>query len=523
LEAGFTPYEGMSMSDFEPSGREPQIGGEQWRPMLTGYEPSLGGERRFDPNIWSRLIDLRWSSKEALIAGLSPALCELYAGVLVQVLPEGAAFNEHLEGGVVWSGRYTPDQRAAAAQSLGLIGARCGSDLAYSLVEPLIGRLVGYEDDVVRFEAARALGLLADERAEKPLMKAISGGSWRLRMIAIHALGQVGGVEAFTFLTTLHSQGESLNESMAAMEALGALGVRLGGKHQCQIFDALMRVFVRGDGPQRCAATRALGALRDTKALDPLIQTAIHARGELQCAAVQALGMLADPQAVPPLISILTSSEFHARQDTANALVRIGQAAVGPVLAVLRHPDPEIRRSVIEVLGKLRAREAADVLIEQVDDRRPEVRQAAVSALGMIGDSVAVDALIRALEDPEAIVRKEAAMMLSGFGDERAVGPLCLALWDADMTVRWFAAYTLGTIRDPRAARPLCQVLGDRSENVVRAAADALLRIGDAGVASLVECARMGDHVIRQEALEILERIGTPLSAAALDELRGGV
>lgn len=506
------------MSDFEPNGLEPQIGGEQWRPMLTGYEPSLGGERRFDPNIWGRLIDLRWSSKEALIAGMSPALCELYAGVLVQVLPEGAAFNEHLEGGVVWSGRYTPDQRASAAQSLGLIGARRGADLADSLVEPLVGRLVPYEDDVVRVEAARALGLLADARAEKPLIKAVTSGSWRLRMMAIHALGQVGGVETFSFLTTLYGQSESLNENMAAMEALGMLGVRLGGEHQCRIFDALMRVFVRGDGPQRCAATRALGALRDVRALDPLIQTAIHARGELQCAAVQALGMLANPQAVPPLISILTSSEFHVRQDTANALVRIGQPAIGPVLAVLRHPDPEIRRSVIEALGKLRAREAVRDLIEQVDDRHVEIRQAAVNALGMIGDPAAVEALIETLEDPEAIVRKEAAMMLSGFGDERAVGPLCLALWDADMTVRWFAAYTLGTIGDPRAARPLCQVLGDRSENVVRAAADSLMRIGDACVPSLVERARIGDQVTRQEALSILERMDTPLSTAALED-----
>lgn len=506
------------MSDFEPSGLEPQIGGEQWRPVLTGNEPSLGGERRFDPNIWGRLIDLRWSSKEALIAGLSPALCELYAGVLVQVLPEGAAFNEHLEGGVVWSGRYTPDQRAAAAQSLGLIGARHGSELAGSLVEPLVGRLASYEDDVVRVEAARALGLLADERVEKSLIKTIVGGSWRLKMVAIHALGQVGGVGAFSFLTKLQERGESVNENMAAMEALGMLGVRLGGKHQRRIFDGLMRIFIRGDGPQRCAATRALGALRDTRALDPLLQAAIHARGELQCAAVQALGMLADPQAVPPLISILTSSEYHVRQDTANALVRIGQVAIGPSLAVLRHPDAEIRRSVIEVLGKLRAREAVAELIGQVADRHVEVRQAAVNALGMIGDPTAVDALIKALEDPEADVRKEAAMMLSGFGDERAVGPLCLALWDADMTVRWFAAYTLGTIRDPRAARPLCQVLGDRSENVVRAAADALLRIGDACVPSLVERARIGDPAIRQEALATLERIGTPLSAAALED-----
>ncbi|MBN1310840.1 MAG: HEAT repeat domain-containing protein [Anaerolineae bacterium] len=510
------------MPDFEPSGLEPRIGGKQWRPHLTGYEPSLGGERRFDSNIWGRLIDLRWPSKEALIAGLTPALCELYAGVLIQVMPEGSAFNKHLEGGVVWSGHYTPEQRAAAAQSLGLIGARHGSELAASLVEPLVGRLVPYESDQVRVEAARALGLLGDERAEKPLIKAMTGGSWRLRMAAIQSLGQVGNLEALAFLLDLQDHGESLNESMAAMEALGALGGRLGGQHQSRIFDTLMRVFVRGDGLQRCAAARALGALGNLQALDPLLQAAIHARRELQCAAVHALGMLGDPQAVPPLISILTSSNYPLRQDTADALVRIGKVAVDPALAVLQHPDPGIRRSVIEVLGKLGARDAAGALIEQVDDRHVEIRQAAVNALGMIGDPVAVEALIGALEDHEPLVRKEAAMMLSGFGDERAVGPLCLALWDADMTVRWFAAYTLGTIGDPRAVQPLCQVLGDRSENVVNAAADALFRLGDVCVVSLVEHARTADREVRQVALAVLERIGTPLSLAALDELRDG-
>jgi HEAT repeat protein len=508
------------MPDSCSSGMEPQIGGQHWRPRITGCEPSLGGERRFDANVWNRLVDLRWSSKEALIAGLTPGLCELYASVLIQVMPEGSAFNENLDGGAVWSGRYSPEQRASAAQSLGLIGARHGSELAASLVEPLVGRLVPYEDDLVRVEAARALGLLGDARAEKPLIKAISAGSWRLRMVAIHALGQVGHLEAFDFLTAIQTRSTSLNESLAAMEALGVLGGRLGGQHQHQIFDMLTRLFIRGDGLQRCAAARALGALGNVRALDPLIQAAIHARGELQCAAVQALGMLGNPQAVPPLISILTSSDYSVRQDTADALVRIGREAIGPSLAVLQHPDPGIRRSVIEVLGKLRACEAVEALIEQVNDRHVEVRQAAVSALGMIGDPLAVDALVRALEDPEANVRKDAAMMLSGFGDERAVGPLCLALWDADMMVRWFAAYTLGRIGDPRAAQPLCQVLGDRSENVAHAAADALLSIGDACVLFLSERARSGDPAIRQMALAVLRGIETPLSAAALRELK---
>jgi HEAT repeat protein len=498
---------------------EPQLGGGRWRQTVSGREPSLGGDRRFDLQVWGKLIDPHWSAKEALIAELSSPLCELYASLLIKILPEGSSFSQSLDGGAVWSGRYTVEQRAAAAYSLGLLGARLGGDFAATLVDPLLVYLNSREDEQVRCEVAQALGLLGDGRAEGPLMQAMTGGGWRFRLAAIRALGQVGQGRTLELLEHLQQGGESLNEATAALEALGVLGSRLGGRQRREIFDTLMQIFVRGAGPSRCAAARALGLLGDSRALDALIQAAIHGRAELQCAAVQALGMLGDPHAVPPLIGVLTASGYTARRDSVEALIHIGQAAVGPALAVLRHPDPEVRCAVIEVLGKVRAAEAVEALIDILDDEETDVRQAAVYALGVLGDPQAVEPLVRMLIDPDSVVRKEAAVMLGGFGDGRAVGPLCLALWDIDMTVRWFAAYALGTLGDPRAVRSLSQVLGDRSEHVANTAADSLVRIGDASVPVLAECARQRKRAVQELALGALQRIGTPAAQAALDGL----
>ena len=507
------------MEPSELSGFEPRIGGAGRSPELSGQEPALGGERRFDPHLWSRLVDPRYASKETLVAELTPGACEVYARVLVQVLPAGSAFSEKLADGLVLGGRFSADQRAAAAHVLGLIGARAGGALAHSIAEPLVACLVPEETEVVRVEAARSLGLLHDPRAERPLMAHLDDSSWRFRLAAIHALGAVGGADARDLLMRLQQNGESLNEAMAALEALGVLGGRAEPAIRRQIFEHLAHVFVRGDNLQRGAAARALGLLGEREALDLVIEAAIHGRGDFQCAAVQSLGLFGDAQAVPPLIGVLTSGAYHARQDAVNSLIQIGRAAIRPALAILRHPDADVRRGAIEVLGKVGAREAQQALIERLGDHSPDVRRGAVSALGMIGGEGVVEPLIGALEDSDASVRKEAAMMLSSFNDERVIGPLCLALWDADMTVRWFAAYALGVLKDVRSVRHLCQALGDRSENVSRTASDALTRIGDPAVPSLVECATTGTPQIRREALDIMERIGSPLARSTLAEL----
>lgn len=506
------------MPDTRSSGVEPQLGGGHWRQTASGREPSLGGERRFDQGIWTRLIDPYRSAQQELIAGLSPTSCELYAGLLLRVLPEGSAFSEPLDDGAVWSGRYSADQRAAAAYSLGLIGARLGGDFSVSLVETLVACLAEGQAEPVRCAAVRALALLGDSRAEGPLMQAIPGSDWRFRLEAIRALGYVGGERSLDFLWGLQEE-ESLNDASTAMDALGVLGARIGGGARQRICDYLMRVFVRGDGLRRCAAARALGRLGERRALDSLLQAAIHGTGELQSAVVQALGLFGDPHAAPLLVGLLPHADQSVRRDVIGALIQIGQASVGPTIAVLRHPDAEVRRAAVEVLGKLGAVEAIEGLTASLGDREADVRREIVYTLGKLGDRRAVGAVIGMLDDPNTAVRKVTAAVLAHLGDERAVGPLCLALWDMDMTVRWYAAYALGVLGDPRAVPSLGKALGDRSEHVARTAADALVNIGDASIPALVECARQGKRNTRRIALNALRQIDSPKGRAALGDL----
>jgi HEAT repeat protein len=77
------------------------------------------------------------------------------------------------------------------------------------------------------------------------------------------------------------------------------------------------------------------------------------------------------------------------------------------------------------------------------------VRQKAAEALGKIGEP-AVEPLIGALRDENRLVRRRAAEALGEIRDARAVEPLIGALRDRDSWVRRRAAEALEKIGDPR-------------------------------------------------------------------------
>jgi hypothetical protein len=60
--------------------------------------------------------------------------------------------------------------------------------------------------------------------------------------------------------------------------------------------------------------------------------------------------------AIAALIARLASDDFQARQDAAAALDRLGTAALPALRAARKHPDPEVRRQVAELLSVLERR-----------------------------------------------------------------------------------------------------------------------------------------------------------------------
>jgi HEAT repeat protein len=92
-----------------------------------------------------------------------------------------------------------------------------------------------------------------------------------------------------------------------------------------------------------------------------------------------------------------------------------------------------------------------------------------------------------------------------------AAPALIKALGDWSENVRRAAAEALGAIGDPQAVPPLIQALGDWSENVRRAAAEALGKLGDRqAVPALIKALGDSDWVVRCNAAEALGKLGDP-------------
>ncbi len=128
-------------------------------------------------------------------------------------------------------------------------------------------------------------------------------------------------------------------------------------------------------------------------------------------------------------------------------------------------------------IEKLKAKKNVKGLIKALQYKnKGKVRRQAADALGELGDVKAAEPLIQALKDE--YVRWEAANALAKIG-EPAVRSLIQALKDEDEHVREGTARALRKIGDKKAVEPIAQLLGDEHEGVRKEAARALGKMGD--------------------------------------------
>lgn len=110
---------------------------------------------------------------------------------------------------------------------------------------------------------------------------------------------------------------------------------------------------------------------------------------------------------------------------------------------------PDRRRAAVQ-LGKLKAAEAVEPLLELLNDGNDKVCGSAAVALGRIGDARALDPLVETLVDASAYVRAAAARGLGYLGDVMAADPLEGLLTDHDVNVRREAAAALAKLTPGR-------------------------------------------------------------------------
>ena len=234
----------------------------------------------------------------------------------------------------------------------------------------------------------------------------------------------------------------------------------------------------KGSRVRKNAALK-LGMIGDVRAFEPLVAALNDKNAEVRGFAARALGILNDPRAVEPLIGALQDKDDSVGVDAAFALGRIGEPAVEPLIAMLKHRKRFVRQNALMALADTGDARAVEPLIAALEDKDYNVRESAVRRLMEIGEERAVEPLIAALEDKEWRVRTSVVRALVEIAGSRGIDPLIGALKDKDPSVRERAARGLGKLGDGRAIEPLIGALKDEDVCVRTYAAIALADLGD--------------------------------------------
>ncbi|GAB1689188.1 HEAT repeat domain-containing protein [Krasilnikovia sp. M28-CT-15] len=264
---------------------------------------------------------------------------------------------------------------------------------------------------------------------------------------------------------------ELLAISPRAWQAVEPVAVDMLGKVRGDAHRALTEVFERrgvgdraltqltsSDPVRRARAAETLGHLRRLHALPQICALLDDRQPDVRVVAVRALGGIGEPAAAGPLLAALTRPvPAHL---VAHALARIGAGTVPTLEAALSQPEPLVRATALDALGLIGATGSVSAINDLLhDEADAEVRLAAVRALGRLGGRSAVAPLLAATRP--------------GNPD----------------TLRAAAARALGDIGAAAAGKELALLLADPAYPVAHEAAQALRRIGPAGLAHLTAIA----------------------------------
>jgi len=259
----------------------------------------------------------------------------------------------------------------------------------------------------------------------------------------------------------------------------------------------LVQVLQTGDAGLKVEAAGLLARIKDPQAGVALIRMLAEDDPAVRRAGVLAIQQMAGVLSEESAATLV--DELHAVKDDEHRRAIVGllgsiPQCMGPLCAMLKHPEENARVTALEILDHLLDPRSADALVDALGDprirdgvvvtlkklsairerieetfnglrdiedsvEREEARMAAVIALLPLG-RLAVEILIEFLEDEEWVVREAAADLLGKIGDMRAVEPLMNRLrHDKDTGVKEYAVKGLGLIGDARPVDMLVEVL----------------------------------------------------------------
>jgi HEAT repeat protein len=212
--------------------------------------------------------------------------------------------------------------------------------------------------------------------------------------------------------------------------------------------------------------------------LSVLIGALTHPDHNVRGRAAVGLGTAADDRATGALIRALGAErDPFVRENITWALVRMGDAAVAPLIDLAKDENPRARHGAVHALSKIRDPRGADTFIAALRDVDLSVVTKAAFALGESAHVAAIPALVELLGREERELQATLMLAFENFG-RAALQPLIQALAHDEWRVREQAASALELLGEADAAPALVRVLDDAHWQVRFASVQALGALG---------------------------------------------
>jgi MFS family permease len=371
--------------------------------------------------LWGFLAD-RYGNKPCLIlSGIGIAISPV--GWIV-TRPDNLTFSivalvlSHLFMGVFWCGVAVTQfnlllATAKAEDRASYIGSGMAVQSMVSGIAPLAGAEL----------MAQLRGVTTAEQAYKGVFLAVL----ILRGLAVFFLAPVKEEGSSQVKRTLRDLRKVTPRGMRAMrsltkstdvqtrvEAIQNVGQEGFAMASDQIVKAL------GDPSPRIRrnAARAMARLGDPRLADHLIDHVKQHPDLVEEETIEAMGDLGSTSSVPILIELLQSPRSLLRRAAAKSLARLESpnAIQALTAAAQEKDDPDLRRSSIQALRILEARDAGPAIFDALFDPHPSVRIAAAEAVAELGLSDGLPYVRQALAYYEDEAASELAYALGSIG-----------------------------------------------------------------------------------------------------------
>jgi HEAT repeat protein/cyclophilin family peptidyl-prolyl cis-trans isomerase len=278
--------------------------------------------------------------------------------------------------------------------------------------------------------AVKGLGALKDASALPVLTPLLSSGERSVLIETIRALGRIGDpASADGLLRLIHQTGIDPHVRLEAVSAIGGLRAR----SVPAITDALLDLLSDPAPAIRSTALRSTATLDAENFVTILSGLDPDPNWSVRAALASLLGTLTTEVALPRLNAMLTDSDQRVIPAVLAALVKVKAPNAAQVLLEhLKADDPVVRAAAATGLGELKPPNGAPALAEAYitaqRDANYTARAAVLAAIAKYEPAVATPVLRSAFADKDWSVRVRAVMLL------KALDPAAAA--DADAQIR---------------------------------------------------------------------------------------